>query len=147
MEGKRFKKRRWVVLALLLFVAAAAVGGYAYFTAAGSGNGNAAVGSASPILLTSDSVSGLFPGGADVSVTVHVSNPGSASQYVNVISGTVEDNAGCLGSWFQVDPKTFAATVAAGGAPTTSTKVRMLDSGTNQNVCQGKTIVIDWSSN
>jgi hypothetical protein len=147
MEQKRSRKRRWVVLAVFLLVAAAAVGGYAYFTAFGSGSGDATVGTASNIDLTSDSVSGLFPGGADVPVTVHVSNPGSGHQFVNVISGTVEDNGGCLGSWFQVDPKTFATDVAPGTAPTTTTNVRMLNPNANQNACQGKKMTIDWSSN
>jgi hypothetical protein len=82
-----------------------------------------------------------------VTVTVHVSNPGSGNQLVNDISGTVPNNGACLGSWFQVDTKHFATTVAAGAAPTTTTKVRMIDSGTNQDACQGQTMSINWSSN
>lgn len=147
MEQKRSRKRRWVVLAVSLLVAAAAVGGYAYFTASGSGSGDATVGTAAGIVLTSDPVGDLYPGSGNLSVTVHVSNPGSGHQFVNVISGTVEDNGGCLGTWFQVDPKTFATDVGPGTATTTTTNVRMPNAATNQNACQGKTMTIDWSSN
>jgi hypothetical protein len=66
---------------------------------------------------------------------------------VNVVSGTVATNGSCLGSWFQVDPVTYASSLAANGTDTASTKVRMTDSGTNQDVCQGKTMTINWSSN
>jgi hypothetical protein len=147
MEERRPRKRRWVVLALLVLGAVTAVGGYAYFTNSGSGSGTAAVGSASNIVLSSDAINGLFPGGPDVTVTVHVSNPGSGNQFVNDISGTVPNNGACLGAWFQVDTKHLAANVPAGTAPTTTTKVRMVDPGTNQDACQGQTMAINWSSN
>jgi hypothetical protein len=135
-------------LAVLATVAAmASVGAYAYFTATGSGTGTATVGSASNIQLSSPVVGNLYPAGADVPVTVTITNPGSGAQFVNVVSGVVADNAGCLGAWFQVDDINYADTIAAGGSDTAGTNVRMLDSGTNQDVCQGKTMTINWSSN
>src|ERR671936_3176450 len=137
-------KRTFVLLGVLAVAIFAAVGAYAYFTASGSGSGNASVGSASNIQLSSDAVSGLFPGGADVPVTVHVHNPGSGNQYVNQISGSVADNAGCLGAWFEVDSVSYGQDVSAGSnGPDAPTAVRMLDSGTNQDVCQGKTMTIN----
>ena len=81
------------------------------------------MGSASAIVLTSDSVSGLYPAGSDVTVGVHVQNAGSGDQYVGTISGAVQTNdngtAGdatddCLGSWFQADPITYNTTVTHG---------------------------------
>jgi ABC-type glycerol-3-phosphate transport system substrate-binding protein len=144
---KHLTKKRVILLAIAGVAAALAAGAFAYFTATGSGTGTATVGSASNINLSSDPVTGLFPGGADVPVTVHISNPGGGAQFVNTVSGSVGDNGGCLGSWFQVDLVTYAATIAAGGSDTASTNVRMLDSGTNQNVCQGKSMTVNWSSN
>jgi hypothetical protein len=144
---KHLTKKRVILLAIAGLTVALAAGAFAYFTAAGSGTGTATVGTASAITLASDPVTGLFPDGADVPVTVHISNPGGGAQFVNQVSGSVADNSGCLGSWFQVDSVTYAATIAAGGSDTANTNVRMLDSGTNQNVCQGKSMTINWSSN
>ena len=45
---KRFSKRTWVVIAIVLAVAMSAIGAFAYFTAAGSGSGDAEVGAANP---------------------------------------------------------------------------------------------------
>jgi hypothetical protein len=46
-----------------------------------------------------------------------------------------------------VDSASYAATLAAGASDTVSTNVRMLDSGSDQDVCQGKSMTINWSSN
>lgn len=146
--SKHLTKKRVILAAIAgLTVALATGGAYAYFTASGSGTGSATVGSASGITLSSGSVGGLYPGGADVPVTVTISNPGGGAQYVDTVSGSVADNAGCLGSWFQVDSAAYAGTIAPGGSDTKGTNVRMLDSGSNQDVCQGKSMTINWSSN
>jgi len=145
--SKYLTKRRVIVLAITAAAVAVATGAFAYFTASGSGTGSATVGSASAVNLSSGAVGGLFPGGADVSVTVTIANPGSGAQHVGTVSGSVADNSGCLGAWFQVDPVVYNATIAAGGSDTATTKVRMLDSGTNQDVCQAKSMTINWSSN
>lgn len=141
-------KKTWVLLGIVAAIALSAIGAFAYFTATGSGTGDAEVGSATNIVITSDAnVSDLFPGGADQSVDVHVNNPGSGQQFVDDVSGAVADQAGCLGSWFEVDTVDLNANIAPGATVDTSTDVRMNDSGTNQNACQGLTMVINWSSN
>ena len=153
---KHLTKKRVFLLAVVVVGAAIGTTAFAYFSANGSGTGSASVGSASAIVLTSDSVSGLYPAGSDVTVGVHVQNAGSGDQYVGTISGAVQTNdngtAGdasddCLGSWFEVDSITYNTAVTHGATNDTSTKVRMLDSGTNQDACQGKTMTINWSSN
>jgi hypothetical protein len=140
-------KKRLILVGVVAVAIALAAGALAYFTSNGSGTGTATVGSATAIVLSSPPVGNLFPGGADVPVTVTIQNPGSGAQFVNQVSGSVADNAGCLGSWFQVDTVTYAATLAPGASDTATTAVRMLDSGTNQDVCQGKTMTINWTSN
>jgi hypothetical protein len=144
---KFLTKKRVAVLAVLAVAAIGAVGGYAYFTNSGSGTGTASVGTSSDIQLGSDLVGTLYPGGADVPVTVNIHNPGSGAEHVGTISGTVADNGSCLGSWFQVDSVDYDATLASGGSDTADTSVRMLDSGTNQDACKSLTMTIDWSSN
>jgi hypothetical protein len=140
-------KKGAALLAALVVVAASAIGAFAYFTANGSGSGSATVGTSSAIQLSSSPVGTLYPAGADVAVTVNIHNPGSGAQHVGTVSGVVADNAGCLGSWFVVDSATYGETLAAGASDTADTNVRMLDSGSDQDVCQGKTMTINWSSN
>ena len=143
------RRRALALLAVALVAIAVPLGAYAYFSQSGTGAGSATVGASSGIELSSaagDVGGSLFPAGADVPVTVHIHNPGSGAQYVGTVSGAVKDNGGCLGSWFVVDSKTVNATIAKGANTTATTAVRMLDSTTNQDVCQGKTLSIDWSS-
>jgi hypothetical protein len=155
---KVLRKRTWVLFGVIAAVAAlASVGAYAYFTAAGSGSGQVAVGSSSAIVITSDLNGDLYPGGPDVSVDVHVNNPGAGNQFVNQISGSVatDDNGtpldtsdDCLGSWFVVDGINFITNVGPGDTVDTSTDVRMPDAPTtNQDACQGDTLTINWVSN
>jgi hypothetical protein len=140
-------KKGVAVLAMLVVAAVAAFGAYAYFTATGSGSGSATVGSSSNIQLSGSPVASLYPGGADAPVTVSIHNPGSGNQYVGTVSGSVQDNGSCLGSWFVVDPITFNSEVAHGATATAGTNVRMTDANTSQNACQGLTMTINWSSN
>lgn len=140
-------KKGAAFLGMLIVAAVAAFSGYAYFTANGAGSGSATVGNSTTVELSGSPAATLYPGGADAPVTVTITNPGGGSQYVDTVSGTVEDNGGCLGSWFQVDSVAYKKPLAAGASDTASTAVRMLDSGTNQNVCKNKTLTIDWSSN
>jgi hypothetical protein len=140
-------KKKVLVLAVVVLAITLGTGAFAYFTSTGSGTGSATVGSSSTIQLSSPSVGTLYPGGADVPVTVTMHNPGGGAEFVNQISGTVANNGLCLGTWFQVDSASYAATLAAGATDAVSTNVRMLDSGSDQNVCQGKSMTINWSSN
>ena len=146
---RRLRRKRAAVALAAVASLALAAGAYAFFSSTGSGTGTASVGTSSGIALSSATpVSNLYPGGADVPVTVSVHNPGAGAENVGTISGKVADNGGCLGSWFQVDDITYNHDIAAGNdGPNASTKVRMLDSNTNQDACQGKTLTINWSSN
>ena len=141
----RSRRRALALLAVAIVAIAAPLGAYAYFAAAGTGSGSATVGSSTGIELSSaagDVTGTLFPGGADVPVTVHVKNAGSGAQYVGTVSGSVEDDGLCLGSWFAIDSVDVKSDLPKGASTTASTKLRMLDSGTNQNACQGKTLKI-----
>jgi hypothetical protein len=141
------RRKKLAVLVATLAVLAMAGAAFAYFTATGSGTGTATVGSASNIVLSSPTVGNLYPAGADVPVTVTINNPGSGAQYVATVSGTVADNGTCDGDWFVVDSITYNNTLAPGASDTAGTNVRMLDSGTDQNACQGLSMTINWSSN
>ncbi|MGH2795609.1 MAG: hypothetical protein ACRDKG_15055 [Actinomycetota bacterium] len=144
----RTSRRKLAVVAGGLAVVAFAGAAFAYFTNSGSGSGTASVGSSSEIALSSPLVGDLYPDGADVPVTVTISNAaGQGAQFVDTVSGSVADNGDCLGSWFEVDDIVYQDTIAAGGSDTAGTNVRMNDSGTNQDECQGDTLTINWTSN
>jgi len=143
----RTSRKKLAVIAAGIAVLAFAGAAFAYFTNSGSGSGQATVGSSSEIQLSSDTVGDLYPGGADVPVTVDITNPGSGNQYVADISGVVEDNGACLGSWFEVDTIHYNTDLNPGASDSAVTAVRMNDSGTNQDACQGLTMDITWSSN
>ena len=144
---KHSTKRRLIAVAVVVLAIGLGTGAFAYFTAGGSGTGSATVGSASTIQLSSDPVTGLYPGAAAVPITVHVHNPGNGSQYVGTITGTVADNGGCLGSWFTVASVTYNHDVAPGDGPDATSSISMTDANANQDACQGATLTINWSSN
>ena len=145
--AKYVTKKRVVVLAVAALAIGLGTSAFAYFTSTGSGTGTATVGSSSAVELSSPSVGPLYPGGVDVPVDVTIHNPGGGSEYVNHVSGSVADNAGCLGSWFVVDGFNYANTLAAGASATVQTNVRMLNVNASQDACQGKSMTVNWSSN
>jgi hypothetical protein len=144
---KFFTKKRLVIPAAVAGMLVLGVAAYAYFTATGTGTGSGSVGTSDIVQLSGDPVGTLYPAGDDLPVTVNITNPGSGTQHIDTISATVADNGTCLGSWFEVDPITYNGDLAAGASDSADTFVRMLDSGTNQDDCQGLSMTINWTSN
>jgi len=138
--------KRIVLLATTALAIGLAASAYAYYGSAGAGTGDATVGTGSDIVLSSDPATDLYPGGADVPVTVHVTNPGGGNELVGRITATVADNGACHGSWFEVDPIDFNTVVGSGDTVDTETNIRMLDSGTLQDVCRNRTMTINWQA-
>src|SRR5262249_47522275 len=89
----------------------------------------------------------LYPGGADVTVPVHLFNPGGGNEFVADVSGTVADNGLCQGAWFTVDTIHYNAEVNHGQTANASTLIRMTDVNASQDECQNKTLTINWTSN
>lgn len=145
---KFFTKKRVAILAVLVVVAISAVAAYAYFTSAGSGQGFVNSGQIGATVLSSDTVGPLYPQtnpGNTTAVTVHVNNTGGGDQYVGQITGTVEDQAGCSGSWFSVAPVAAPGLLSPGSHDFVSSVI-LNDNGGNQNACANKTLTIDWAS-
>jgi hypothetical protein len=145
--AKYLTKKRVIAVAVAALAIGLGTSAFAYFSSTGSGTGTATVGSSTNVTLASPSVGTLYPDGAQVPVDVTITNPGSGSEYVGHVSGSVATSGGCDGTWFQVDGFDYNNTLTAGSNATVQTHVRMLDSGTNQDACQGKTLTINWSSN
>ena len=143
---KRFKRRTWILLGVLVVAAIAAVSSYAYFTAPGSGFGSAQTGQVANITLTSVPVSGLWPDSVNHNVTVVATNTGQGPQYIGTVTGTVANQGGCFGGWFVVDPLAYNATVPVGNTNLGTTTMHMFDSGGDQTACANLTLTINWLS-
>jgi hypothetical protein len=158
MKVLKFTKRRIVVVLCAIVALAVAGSAYAYFTSTGTGTDQtAAVGSATNFNVTFGTATGaMFPGSGTDTIPYTVTNAGSGSQQLHAISAVVAADVsgnitssgtavvGCLAVWFTATPPTITAVTlnpspAAGSTSTGNVTVAMVDSGTNQNVCQGKT--------
>jgi hypothetical protein len=116
-----FTKRRIAVLASLLVAAIAAVGGWAYFTANGSGSATATVGTSSNLVLHGSTVGTLYPG-TTVPISFTADNPSSGHQQLGTIYlAGVKACSGAGSSW---DPSLNSG---AGGCS---------NSGTEQTTCE-----------
>ena len=73
-----------VFIALCLALGAAAVGGYAFFSASGSGSAPAAVGTSSTLTLHGSSASTLYPGSSST-VSFTTDNPSSGHELLGTI--------------------------------------------------------------
>ena len=150
----RLKKRRFVVVALLLVGAIAAVGGYAFWTQSGSGSGSAAVGTTSSITVNQTStISGLYPGGPAQALSGNFDNPNTSPVLVSTVSATVTGTsagASCDASNFAItgSPTTVNASVpnGTGVGSWSGITVAMLETGVNQDACKNATVNISYSA-
>jgi len=81
---KLFHRKRYVLIAVAVLASVAAVAGYAYFSANGSGTATASVGTSSAVTLHGAAVSTLYPGTSST-VNFTVDNPSSGHQIVGTI--------------------------------------------------------------
>lgn len=140
-------KKGLALLGAIIAAVAVAVGAYAYFTTTGSGQGNATVGHDTPFVFSNVTVGDLYPGGPAVPVTVDTQNTSPGDQYLGAITGTVEDNGLCLGSWFTVAPIAAYGDVAPGAFVHQGTTITFNNlTTTDQSACKDKTLTIDWAS-
>jgi len=123
-------KKKVAAAATVVAVVGGAMAAYAYFTASGSANGSAGVGTSTAWSVTGFNGSGLpsstgllYPGAGSAALTYRITNPSSGHQAVTSVtvsiaadgSGNVLDNAtgnavsGCLASWFSGGSSTFKA--------------------------------------
>lgn len=158
---KQRSKKAWVLVATGAIAGVmAAIGAYAYFTSTGSGSGSATVGTATSWTVSVAHVSGgpLYPGAGTENKTYTVTNAGSGNQQLNQVTMRVANADGsawasgtCTKDDFSVDGAAAGATATdtyglpghnyAGGAGTGAVAftVQMVETGSDQNDCQGTT--------
>jgi hypothetical protein len=149
----KLTKRRLAAIVCALVALGIAVGAYAYFTSTGSGTDQtAAIGTSSNFTVSFGTATGtMYPGTGSDSIPYTITNAGSGSQRLNAVTATVAADGsgnvtssgtpvvGCLATWFTATPATVTpTTLAPNGTYNGTITVTMIDSGSNQNPCQGK---------
>jgi hypothetical protein len=153
MTRIKLTKKRVIATAIAIGALALAGGAFAYFTASGSGTGQATVGSSTPWTVTFGTTTGtMYPGAGTATLPYTVTNAGGGNQKLATTTASVNADgsgnvtnhgtsvSGCLASWFTAanTPPT-AADLAAGAHTTGSVAVTMTDAAVSQNACQGVT--------
>jgi len=151
---KRFTKRTWVLVGLVIAVAVAAVGGYAYWTTTGAGTGTAsAVSSNGTVVLHGSGPANLYPGGSG-SVTFTADNAGASNLFVATIHlASVTADAGhssCVTSDFTMPDVTSNTVVnagASGQALSGTGTLSYANTTSNQDACKGASLTLNLTSN
>jgi hypothetical protein len=146
----RFKKRTWVLAAVVAVIAAmASIGAYAYWTSTGTGSGTAVANAgANNLVITSTSPSGVLKPAGSVAVNGNVHNPNTYSVNVDTVSSTsiTTSDVNCLPADFHFAPVVVNQTVAAGGDQAFTGSLTMDDTPVNQDACKSATITINFAS-
>ena len=155
MRIRRFVRKRYVIpAAVVVTVLMASVGAYAYWSTAGAGSGSAGVqnGNATPLVIHSGPVTGLYPGGSQA-VSFTVDNPNPSSAYVATIHlsnvAVDSDHSSCVTSDFtmaDVNENTRVLANASGAAMPTSGTLAFADTTANQDGCKGATLTLSFTS-
>ena len=139
-----FTKRRIAVLASLLVAAIAAVGGWAYFTANGSGSATATVGTSSNLVLHGSTVGTLYPG-ATVPISFTVDNPSSGHQQLGTIY--LAGVKACTGAGSSWDPSLNSGTGGCSNSGTEQTTCESVDPGTTGDANASNFYLLDVTEN
>lgn len=143
------RKRRFSVIAWGAIVVAAGGGAaFAYWTSQGTGTGSATTGTSVALQVAGTATDGvlLAPGGDASTVTYTVTNPATGAQSfasvgVSILEadGTVwNDVLGCSAADYLVgSPTVTSGTLLPGAGVDGTVTVTMIDSGSNQDGCQG----------
>jgi hypothetical protein len=146
---RKFTSKRWIAVLTVVGALAAAGGAFAYFSASGTGTGQAAVGGSTDFAVSFGTTTGTMYPGAGTS-TVHYTITNNGGGYQN-LSGTTaalaksgdditsggNDVAGCLASWFTVTNHSTSGDLAAHGTASSTVDLTLTDSGGNQDPCKG----------
>ena len=121
-----FTKKRIAVLAVLLIALLAAIGGWAYFTANGSGSATATVGTSSNLTLHGATVGILYPG-TTVPISFTVDNPSAASEQLGTIY--LAGVKACTGAGSSWDPSLNSGAGGCSNSGTEQTGCESVDAG------------------
>jgi len=149
----RLLRRKRVLVGLTVAMLAVAGAAFAYFTSAGTGYGNATVGTAAAWEVTVAAPSGgpLFPGSGTDTLVYYVKNNSAGPVTLNTVTAKLRESgglvysggnpaAGCWASWFTVGNShgTLPYSVPGGTYIEGSATVALKEVATeNQDACEG----------
>jgi hypothetical protein len=140
----KFSKKQIIVAGAAVGVLAIGGVALAYWTSTGSGTGTASTDSASwDVTIDSTDLADLSPNGPTEIVTFHVNNPNSGVQNLQTASPSVVDttDSGCTAADFSVGAASITfGDVASGDTVDGTFSLKMIDTGENQDDCQGVTV-------
>jgi hypothetical protein len=157
-------RRAAALLATGVVALAAAAAGYAYWTSTGSGSAEAATDTNGPWSFEVSGPTGgpLAPDGPSQSFLYTVQNDGTGSQALSSVTVSVANANGstwtsgdCSAADFSLnggaagDPLVdtrLAQVFGAGGSDSATVYVQMVDTGVNQDDCQGVTVPLYFSA-
>lgn len=152
---RKISKKQLVVGGVAAAVIAAGTGtALAYWSTTGTGTGSATTGTSSQFTVAVDNVNlqNLTPGGPKDTVNFTVTNDKSTgaqnfSNAVAKVTGTTKNgaaNPGCTANDFSITGLTAVyGDLAANAQATGSFSLQMVDSGGNQDACQGATVQLE----
>jgi hypothetical protein len=148
-------KKALVLLAVSVAAIAAAFGAFAYFTATGSGQGSATVGSSVALDISGTTTGDLVPAGPVGDVAITIKNNTTAAERVNTVSlASISAVAGCdtslnsANSAFTfVNPVPVGVDLQPGGSTVVHQDLQMNDTGVSQDGCQGASLTLHFTSN
>jgi len=150
---KRFSKKTWVVIGIVLAIAMSAIGAFAYWTTTGAGTGSASVASSNgTVTLHGSAGTPLYPGGSS-SVSFTADNAGASNLFVGTIHlASVSADAGhasCNTADFTMADVTSNTMVPAGQsgfALTGSGSLLYANTAVDQSACKGATLTLNLTS-
>ncbi len=156
-EIRSHGKRRTIIALAAIFTLAGTGAAFAYWTASGTGVGEATTGTSTAFTVTgADAVGELLPGGDGQTVEFTVTNPGASAQTLNLVTVQLADAAGV--AWVPADgcligdftaAVTTAPTygsIAAAGTLTGTVTVTLADTEADQNACKGETVPLYFTA-
>ena len=143
-----------MLVGLVVAVAVAAVGGYAYWTTTGAGTGTASVASSNgTVVLHGTAPTNLYPGGSS-SVTFTADNAGASNLFVATIHlasvSTDSGHSSCVTSDFTMPDVTSNTVVnagASGQALSGTGTLSYANTTSNQDACKGASLTLNLTSN
>ena len=147
-------KKKAAILVAAALALLTVVGAYAYWTANGTGSGQATVGTDSGVTIGNVAFGGpLYPGGS-VNVTFGITNNSSntAVQIGKVVADTsvgtnglsLMSDTNCNRFWFSFDDVAVNTSIAAGGTlQKTGTLSMTNEAATNQDACKSATFTLN----
>lgn len=157
-EIRRPTKKTTTIALTAVLVAVGGGVAYAYWTASGTGTGEATTGESTAFVITSDEAVGeISPGSAGQTVDFQVNNPGTGSQLLEDVTVTMASATGV--AWVPAEGceiADYSATIttaapageiAPGATVEGVATIVLTNTAVNQDACQGEVVPLYFEAN